>query len=380
MAGLPGPLGAVLLAALAAPAEQLPPRTVEAVNTALARARDSLSIPGLTAAVAVGGEMVFARGLGLADLENAVPARAETVYRIASLAKPITATAVLQLAERGRLDLDAPVQQYVPAFLEKPAGPDRGRARWRVTPRLLLAHQGGLRHVAAAEWSSTRHYASLGEALESFKDDPLAYEPGSRCQYSTYGYNLLGSVVEGAAGRAYLDYVREEVFEPAGMTATRLDDVLALIPNRARGYVRSASGEIANAILADTSNKIPGGGLASTAPDMARFGAALLSGRLLKPETFHAMLEPQQTRDRKRTAYGLGFRVGAWKGRPEAWQHGGQPQVSTLLYLRPGQGVAVAILCNLEGVAPALLDLAREIAGLLPAPPPAILTPPGKGR
>jgi len=362
---------AVLLAAAHATAEPVRPRAAEALDAALLRAQKTLAIPGLTAAAAVGGEVVYSQGLGLADVENSVPASVDTVYRIASLAKPITATAVMQLVERGRLDLDAPVQRYVPAFPEKP---------WRVTPRLLLSHQGGLRHVADSEWGSTRHYASLGDALECFKDDALDYEPGTRCQYSTYGYNLLGSVVEGAAGQAYMEYVREQVLEPAGMAATRLDDVRTVIPHRARGYVRTASGEIANAILADTSNKVPGGGLASTAPDMARFGTALVSGRLLKPETFHAMLAPQKTRDGKPTAYGLGFRVGSWKGRPEAWHHGGQPQVSTLLYLRPAQGITVAILCNLEGVAPALLDLAREIAGLLPPAPPATLTPPGKGR
>jgi len=364
-------MGALLLLALAAPAEQLPPRTVEAVDTAFARSRDSLSIPGLTAAVAIGSEVAFARGFGLADLENSVPATTDTVYRIASLAKPITAVAVMQLAERGRLDLDAAVQQYVPAFPEKP---------WRVTPRLLLAHQGGLRHLADAEWGGTRRYTSLGEALASFQDEPLAYEPGTRCVYSTYGYNLLGSVVEGASGRGFADYLRDEVLGPAAMTDTRLDDVLAVIPHRARGYTRRPSGEILNSILADTSNKVPGGGLASTAPDMARFGAALLSGRLLKPETLQAMLLGQSTRDGKRTPYGLGFRVGTWKGRLEAWQHGGQPQVSTLLYLRPEQGLVVAILCNLEGVAPALLDLARETAALLTPPPAATLTPPGKGR
>jgi CubicO group peptidase (beta-lactamase class C family) len=110
---------------------------------------------------------------------------------------------------------------------------------------------------------------------------------------------------------------------------------------------------------------------------MARFGAALVSGRLLRPETFTAMLVPQRTRRGNPTVYGLGFRVGVWNGRAEAWQHGGQPEVSTLLYLWPERKLSVAILCNLEGVAPALLDLAREVALLLVSP---TLTPPGKGR
>lgn len=349
-----------LVTALAATAAGLPAGASEALDGAVAQAQLTLGIPGLTAAVAVGDEIVYSRGLGLADIESSAPARADTVYRIASLAKPITATAVMQLVERGRLDLDAPVQRYVPAFPEK---------AWRVTPRLLLAHQGGLRHLAAEEWGSTRHYASLADALESFKDEALGYEPGTRTLYSTYGYNLLGSVVEGASGSAYADYLRQEVLAPAGMTATRVDDALAAIPNRARGYVRRATGEIADSIPADTSNKTPAGGLVSTASDMVRFGAALQSGVLLRPGTLKTMLVQQRTRDGRGTAYGLGFRVGAWKDRAEAWQHGGQPQVSTLLYLWPDRQVTVAVLCNLEGVAPALLDLARELAGLLPRRP-----------
>lgn len=360
-------VGVVLLAALAA----LPESSVAAADAVLLRAHKRLEIPGLSAAAALGTDVVYTRSLGLADRAALVPAGDDTVYRIASLAKPITATAVMQLVEQGRLDLDAPVQRYVPAYPEKP---------WPVTARLLLAHQGGLRHLASDEWGSTRHYASVAQALQAFKDEPLAYEPGTRCLYSSYGYCLLGNVVEGASTSAYADYLRAAILGPAGMAATGVDDALAPMPHRARGYVRRRSGEIIDSIPADTSNKIPAGGLVSTATDMARFGAALLSGRLVKPETLALMTAPQRTRDGRGTAYGLGFRVSKWKGRSEAWQHGGQPQVSTLLYLWPERRVAVVILCNLEGVSPDLLEVAREMAVAVFHAPGATLTPPGKGR
>jgi CubicO group peptidase (beta-lactamase class C family) len=319
----------------------------------IANEMERTGIPGLTAALVIDGELQWTKGFGTADLENGVPAKPETVYRLASISKPITATAVMQLAERGKLDLDAPVQRYVPSFPEKP---------WPITSRQLLCHEAGIRHEADEEWGSTRHYASLDEALEMFQDDALLFPPGTKAQYSTYGFNLLGSVVEGASGMKFLDYLRENVFTPAGMADTRADDVFEIIPNRAAGYVRLSSGAIANSKLADTSNKIPGGGLCATAGDVARFAVALQAGTLLKPETMRPMFVVQKTKDGRRTGYGLGWLVGNWRGRREVWHHGGQPQVSTLLYMQPDRHLAIVFLANLEGVAPALTSLARELS------------------
>ena len=195
-----------------------------------------------------------------------------------------------------------------------------------------------------------------------FKDDPLVFSPGTKAEYSTYGFNLLGSVVEGAAGMKYLDYLRENVFQPAGMTDTRADDVFEIIPNRAHGYMRIGAGTLANSKLADTSNKIPGGGLCATAADVARFAAAIQAGTLLRRETMQPMFVVQKTKDGRRTGYGLGWLVGAWKGRREVWHHGGQPRVSTLLYMQPDRRLAIVFLANLEGVAPSLTSLARELS------------------
>jgi serine beta-lactamase-like protein LACTB len=333
-----------------APRATEPPTSI--VEGAITREMERSGIPGLTAAYVLNGELQWTKGFGTADVENGVVARTDTVYRIASLSKPITATAVMQLVERGKIELDAPVQKYAPGFPDKP---------WPVTTRQLLCHQSGIRHEQDEEWGSTRHYTSLDEALEMFKDDPLGFPPGTRAEYSTYGFNLLGNVVEGASGMKFLDYVRENVFVPAGMTETRADDVFEIIPNRAAGYLRSPSG-LANSKLADTSNKIPGGGLCSTAADMARFAAAIQGGALLKPETLRHMFVAQHTRDGRRTGYGLGWLVGTWRGRREVWHHGGQPQVSTLLYMQPERRFAIVILANLEGVSPALTNVARELS------------------
>jgi serine beta-lactamase-like protein LACTB, mitochondrial len=330
----------------------LPLNRIEALVSAAMLAH---GIPGLTVSVATEREVRWSAGYGMADLENFVPARELTVYRLASVTKPITATAVLQLVEQGKLDLDAPVQKYAADFPEKP---------WPVTARQLLAHQAGIRNWTDEEFRNTRRYASLGDALGVFKDDALAYEPGTKVLYTSYGYNLLGSVVEGASGQRFLDYLREHVFEPAGMVWARADDVMAIIPNRARGYQRTPDGAILNSSLSDTSNRIPGGGLVATADDVARFATALQGGLLLKPETLKLMLARQKLKNGTPTGFGLGFVIGSYRRHREVYHLGGQPRVSTLLYMRPDQGLAVVLLTNLEGVGNPLLDLARQIADL----------------
>lgn len=333
----------------------------DAIRTAVLEEMGRSGIPGLSLAVVDGGRLRFEDAFGFSDVENGVLARAETVYRLASVSKPMTAVAVLSLQEQGLLDLDTPVWRYCPDFEEKP---------WPVTARQLLSHQGGIRHYNPGEPVLTRHFESFAEALALFRGDPLVHEPGTRVQYSTYGYNLLGCAAAGAAGKPFMALLRDAVFGPAGMSSTGEDDVRAIVPHRAQGYTRDADGRLWNSALADMSYKVPGGGLGATAADVARFGSALGSGRLLSPDTLRAMLTPQPLRDGRPTGYGLGLAVGERDGRKEAWHTGGQERVSTVLYLDLDRGVprggrAVAILTNLEGVQPRILALARRIADAL---------------
>jgi CubicO group peptidase (beta-lactamase class C family) len=131
----------------------------------------------------------------------------------------------------------------------------------------------------AEEQSSTVHYANVTDALAPFKDDPLLFEPGTSTLYSTYGFDVLGCVIEGAAGAPFMDVMRRSVFEPAGMVHTRDDDPAAIIPQRAAGYVR-VKGELRNAVHVDMSNRLPAGGYVTTAPELATFAALFIDGRL----------------------------------------------------------------------------------------------------
>lgn len=171
-----------------APAPQAPPESPYAeIETIFEQARKDFHSPGLSAAIAVGDKLVWSGGIGLADVENDVPASAESVYRIGSVSKPISAVAVMQLVEQGAVSLDEPIQKYVPDFPEK--------RPHKITLRHILTHTSGIRHYAEGEFDNPVHYASVGEALKIFKDDPLEFAPGEKYQYSSYAFNLLAAVV-----------------------------------------------------------------------------------------------------------------------------------------------------------------------------------------
>ena len=329
-------------AAPVAPEAALPPATIREISRIVTARMLRAKIPGLTVAVGTRTRLAWAQGFGTADVENSVAAARDTAYRIGSISKPITAVAVMQLADRGKLDLDAPVQQYLPGFPAKP---------WPITARLLLAHLSGIRHYRSEEEvESTRHYTNLLDPLRVFANEPLLFEPGTNYSYSTYGYDLLGAVVESAAGMHFLDYLRANVFAPAGMEHTGEDNVYVIVPHRARGYRRNLEGGIENCALVDTSNKIPGGGLLSTAGDLIRFAAALERGDLVKPATRDRMFAPQRTRDGRPVPYGLGWAVVELDGKPWILHPGIQQGASACLLVSPATGLSVAVLANLEGV------------------------------
>jgi CubicO group peptidase (beta-lactamase class C family) len=309
------------------------------------------SIPGLSVAVGNSSGLRWSNGYGMADLENLVPVTPLTEIRLGSISKPITATAVMQLVERGKIRLDDPIQEYVSSYPRK---------AWPVTVRQLLGHLGGVRHYRAEEIDSTKHYASLADGLKLFADDPLLFEPGTQYSYSTYGFNLLGAAVESASHMAFVDYLRQNIFGPAGMTHIGPDNVFAIIPHRSRGYRLSAAKQLENCGLADTSYKIPGGGIISTAEDLVTFGLALNTGKLVKPETRDLMFTAQEPRSGKSAHYGIGWTVGEFQGRRAVSHGGGQQGISTFLLLLPDDNIAVAVMLNRER-APAA-DITRKMA------------------
>jgi serine beta-lactamase-like protein LACTB, mitochondrial len=340
----------VLLLAGAAvlPAQQkgLPPEKRREIEKAVASFMSANSVAGVGAAVVLEGEPVWSAGFGMADLENYSPATSSTLFRLGSISKPITATAILQLWEQGKLDLDAPVQKYCPAFPQK---------EWPITSRELLGHLGGIRHYnpdgkGDIPEDSARHFSSMVESLQIFANDPLVAKPGTKFNYSTYGYTLLGCVLEGAASEKYMDYVRENIFQPAGMAQTRDDDFFTIVSHRTRWYHKDKSGIVHNAGVLDSSYKVPGGGLISSADDMARFEAAMLADKLVRRATRDLMWTPLKTVDGKTNGYALGWGIADKFGVHVAGHTGGQQGTSTAFALVPERRAGVVVLANMDNV------------------------------
>lgn len=338
---------------LAQPQAPLPDEKASKLQEAVTQVMKQNQMSGLSIAVAHNGQVAWCKEFGKADLENDVLVTRATKFRLASVSKPVTAVAVMRLVEKGKIDLDANVNKYVPGFPEK---------QWPMTIRQLLCHTSGIRHYRPRESESTRHYDSMTQSLDIFKNDDLNFEPGTKVGYSTYAYTLLGCVIEAASGKSYMDCLREEVLEPAGMANTFADDVFAIIPRRARGYARAGAGHFRNAGLTNSSYKIPGGGLLGTTEDLAKFAVALQNGKLLQEKTVAQMSMRQKLKDGKEIDFGLGWRVDA----TGALAHGGAQQgTSSFLLVDSPNKAAVALMANTEGVGPALSRLSVQLADIV---------------
>jgi CubicO group peptidase (beta-lactamase class C family) len=337
----PAAVTALAPVAPATPAEAL----VDAskVDAAVAVEMSRNPIVGMSVAIAVDDKIVFAKGYGFTDLVSHEPVTVDSPFRLASISKTLTAVAAMQLAEQGALELDAPVQTYVPSFPQKP---------WPVTSRELLAHTSGIRHYAStAEILSTKHYTDIVSPLEIFENDPLKFEPGTKFAYSSYGYNLLGAIIAAAAHEPFVDRVRHRVLEPAGMKHAAAEDS----PNiaHATGYFVGVGDERLPVPFYDVSNKLPSGGYVATASDLAELAIALETGKLLKPETRDAMWTPQHTRDGEviklgHSGYGLGFELGHLQlaGADTVFHTGGQPGVGDVMMIVPSEHVVVVALTS----------------------------------
>ena len=350
----PLPTALALCALLVGCASSDPVPTRDEVLAAIvAEARDTAGSPGLSAAVAVDGELIWSGGSGLADVENGVPATADSVYRIASISKPVAATAIMQLANQGAVDLDAEVQEYFPAFPRK-AHP--------VTVRHLMTHTSGIRHYNPGEMEMKDHFDTTEAAIEIFKDDPLLFEPGTQYSYSSYAYNILAGIVESVSGQSFDSYLRENVWGPAGMDATYLEHQGEIVPNRVRQYVKRADGAgVHNAPFADLSIKWAGGGMIAAAPDLVRFALALDAETILPANTHDTMTAPYQLADGTTSEYALGWRIATDEQGTWVAHSGGATGGSTRLLRLPERGVAVAVFSNVQS-AEGLPEAARRLA------------------
>lgn len=337
------------------------------IEAAVTKYMATTHVPGISVAVVENGEYEWAAGFGLADVENNAPASEHTLFRLASLSKSLTATAAMELVERGQLDLDAPVQKYCPTFPQKQSP---------ITTRAVMGHLAGIRHYKSEsqddpEIGNTKHFDDPIQAgLDFFKNDPLLSDPGKQFHYSTQGYTLVGCVIEGVSGAKYVDFVRRDIFVPAGMEHTQVDDRFAIIPYRTRFYRRTESGTVQNTDFLDSSYKIPGGGWLSSAEDMAKFEVAILNDKLIKRSTRDLMWTPLKPSDGSKDNYALGWAAWTENGLAVVGHSGGQQGTSTQFIIAPALRAGVVVLTNMEDAGPDKLawEILEVLAGTAAAP------------
>jgi CubicO group peptidase (beta-lactamase class C family) len=305
---------------------------------------DAEQIPGLSVAVAVDGEIVWAEGLGWADLERGVSMTPETRFRLASVSKLFTAATVARLADDGRLDLDAPVQQYVPAFPDS-LGP--------ITARQLAGHLGGIRHYQAGDYAPGENidrqvFESTTDALRIFAGDSLVAAPGAAYHYSTFGYTLLGAAAAGAsADSTFLGALQHEVLGPLDLYSIAADRQDRLVAARSVPYGRGEDGEPVPARHIRSTYKWGGGGLLGTAADLVRFAEALRTPGFLSAAMQETMFSTQRTADGTETNVGLGWRLGTGVDGRRIWHHAGAIAGGrSFLMTYPDDGVTLALLSN----------------------------------
>ena len=313
-------------------------KEIRMIEDCVQKELERLKIPSLSIAF-YKDDFLWKKGFGYADMEHKIPAKPDTLYRLASISKPVTAVGILRLMEEGKLNLDDEVQKYVPYFPRK---------RWPVTIRHLLGHLSGISHYR--NYDEEGHFKTnftTEESIGVFKDWGLEAEPGTKYIYTTYGFNLLGAVIEGASGKSYAEYMRENVWKPLGMNSTRMDIADTIIANRARGY-RRISGDVKNCEFVDISSRFAGGGMLSTAVDLVNLSRSLDESKVLSKETQRMMYTSMVTKDGRVTEYGMGWGVDYVQGFWNVSHSGGQAGTSTYLLRFPGEKFAVAVTCNEE--------------------------------
>ena len=306
--------------------------------------RETNGVPGMAAAIWQDGRIVWDGASGHRDIAAGLPVTRDTLFRLASVSKVFTVAAVAQLSEQGRIDLDAPVQRQLPWLA----------ATWpAITPRQIAAHVSGLPHYQAVDANrGARRYATGREAVAIFAGRDLLSAPGTAYSYSSWGYTLLGAMVEEAADLSFPDYVTAKV---APGLAIRADPTNSGDSDASRAYGFD-KGRIIETPRHDYSYTWGGGGLGGTASAVAAFGGRMIDGRVVRPESFDAMLVPVRLADGKAAgedgySVGFGWRIGVDADAAPFVHHNGVTLgARSTLGLWRGERTAVSLLSNASWV------------------------------
>jgi serine beta-lactamase-like protein LACTB len=323
------------------------------------------NLPGLSVAVARDGEIVWTEGFGWADMEHQAVVSPVTRFRLGAVSKTLTAAGIAVLHDRGRIDLNAPVQTYAPGYPQK---------QWTVTTRQVMAEVAGVHRIRGDNNDAmpSGHCADVGDALALVAGDPLLFEPGTQYRYSVWGWIVLSAVVEGAAEEPFAAFIRRQVLEPLGMNDTALEDsagvgrIASLY--RPRAALETTLG-LEKEAPADRSCFAGAGAFLSTPSDMVRLGAAMVKPGFFKSATINLLQTPPRLASGASTDYALGWKVARVPlagGQVRMVGHRGTPAGGTSsLQTFPDLGLAIAVMSNAgsaQGVDPFVLKIAEVFA------------------
>jgi CubicO group peptidase (beta-lactamase class C family) len=294
-------------------------------------------VDGATIAIVEGGTVVYARGYGLRDLAKRLPADTETRYEIGSVTKQFTAAAILQLKAAGKIDLDATVVTYLPTVPHAA----------EITVRQLLTHTTGLDdYVGIPNFETLAGTpATSDDIMARISAKPLAFTPGTRFAYSSTNYLILGRIVEVVTDQRWEDYLQHHLFEPAGMTHSATIAQEGRLADMARGYVYAQGHTAASKPIAE-SWAFSAGDIVSTAGDLAKWGEALSSGRILSPSDYELLTSPARLADGSRSGYGFGIKIDRFDGQPRIWHDGNTNGFDASDQFFPSQGTRIIVLTN----------------------------------
>lgn len=321
-------------------------------------------VPAVSVAIVHQGKLLKTVATGFANLEQETPASPATVFQIQSVTKTFTSAAVLLLAEEGKLRLEDPVSKHLEGT------PDA----WKeITLRHLLSHTSGIKDFINAPTASLRIEVTEEEVLRATAARALNFTAGERYEYSNSNYHLLAMIVRKLTGKSYGDFLRERIFLPLGLGSTRIFSHSDLIPHRASGYFWTGSGFRNGEFIAESILSYGGGGIVSTAGDLALWARALLEPKLLKPESIAEAWTPARLKNGTASSYGLGWGIQTVAGHREIRHNGAHATgFTSCLAIYPEDSLAVAVLINGRNGNPD--RLARQLAGLYV---PGLISPDG---
>jgi len=320
-------------------------------------------VVGISAGIYRNGQVLWSDASGHMDVENNKPAEVNMIHRIASITKPMTAFAIMQLKEKGLLSLDDPIQKHIPDFPLKKEG--------TITIKHLLQHSSGIKaYKNDKEGFPTRNYPSLRKAVSLFEDRKLANNPGEGFQYTTYGYTVLGLVIENVSGLSYREYMQENIWKKADMMDTDVEIYGKMYPGKSKLYTTNKKGEFVKDKTTNLSIKVPGGGIQSTVSDLLKFAEAVLENKLITAESLKLMITNSGLKQRG-NPYGMGWFLYADEKSPSGriiGHSGGQSGTSTQLNIYLDKNAAVVVISNTAGAWNEVFTLNDKLADVLVRP------------